>query len=225
MITIHYLNGNIVFRINNRCNNILDFKSEKLLSTLIVNDLIGGNCRVLFILESPNKKELSNRFPAAGASGKKLSKLILSQNKYQKIPFGRLLNNQYNYSEIKDELNKYGVMNVSQLPLQIDSIKSEKSKDMLAEIYSKFKTIRNNPFSLNRNCDITSYIESAIKFDFFNRLDLIIENNLLEKIIPLGTVAHSFYSKYLFNSDSISVYGNKHPGRNGLRDLNVKVDS
>jgi hypothetical protein len=219
VVIILYLTGNLVCRIKNRSKVKLNFKGEKLLSVLMVDDLIGENCEILFILESPHKNELKKRFPVAGESGVNLSKSVFKKDKYREIPFGKMLNKPYKYPEIADRLNKFAVMNVSQLPLQINSIESKNLLEELEEIYSEFKIIRENPFSISRNSNITASLEAAIESDFFNRLDSIIEDNSLKKIVPLGAFAHSFYSKYLFNSDIFSVYGFNHPSRGRIEEL------
>lgn len=66
--------------------------------------------RTLFILESPHKEEIEFEYPAAGQTGKNMSRVILNNDK---IAFGKLLFD-------KDALvSEYGIFNSCQFPLGI----------------------------------------------------------------------------------------------------------
>ncbi|MDX2319266.1 MAG: hypothetical protein QNK26_01580 [Moritella sp.] len=73
-----------------------------------VDDLICENSKFTFILESPHHQEVNDGFPAAGETGKWMSKVMFGIE----TPLGKLVLDKSNH------IPKVSLINCSRLPLQ-----------------------------------------------------------------------------------------------------------
>jgi len=112
-----------------------------------VPDLIGSECKVLFILESPHTDEIIHKHPLAGSSGLNLSKGLIDAGLNEianangnYLPFGCWLQENINTSIGK----KFGIMNVCNFPMQSEAYSCGKEiyvKDSL----ERLRTLINTP--------------------------------------------------------------------------------
>lgn len=96
-------------------------KKQEFFEQYYVPDLIGSECEILFVLESPHTDEIIHKHPLAGSSGLNLSKGLIdaglkgiTNTNGCYLPFGCWLQ-----ENIKTELGQQiGIMNVCNFPMQ-----------------------------------------------------------------------------------------------------------
>lgn len=124
----------------------------------------------LFLLESPHKEEIKTQVPLSGKSGKAVSKFLFGENEEES--FGEKVKN-------KKTNQKIGIVNISNVPLQIIEIISK-----TIEIPKELEDIRN------------SKKENAILYKIFKeKMDKMSFPNI-KKIIVCGEFAFTYFNKY-----------------------------
>jgi hypothetical protein len=112
-------------------------KSDK---PYLVKDLVEDR-KILLMLESPHRDEIEHEAPLAGRSGKSVTKVLkdgLSIDESNKeIAFGRLVK--------ANKVNKIGIMNISNLPLQMSAYDYDAFCPEVRKVLGIFESIRSNP--------------------------------------------------------------------------------
>lgn len=159
--------------------------SDAFRNMYLVDDLNVEDCKVLFILESPHKDEIVAKHPVAGDSGISMTGVLSRCNllplDLKDLPFGLI---------IRKNKSIFGLMNVSQIPLQ-SQIYSQ-SCPLPVKYQKAFKTIRGNPSSTARNDSCAGDVETLLLSDYSCRLEKITGDKLL---IPCGIFAQCFTKK------------------------------
>lgn len=136
----------------------------------------------LFIFESPHTDEVKaeNRCPVAGNSGKKITGLLDIDSKE---PFGRLLKNK---ETLKNPiLNRIGIMNVCNWPLQKKVYSLEFQKKLEPDQWSALEKMRKKEIGLN----------DSVRNDFIKRFEEIYKRNPSLKILVFGRFAENVFLK------------------------------
>ncbi|MCX5791908.1 MAG: hypothetical protein NTY45_06790 [Elusimicrobia bacterium] len=128
-----------------------------------------GRVKYIFILESPHKKELENKCPAAGTAGKAMARFILGDTT---AAFGKLIFDGKTGA-------RYGIVNVCPVPMQASAYTglSAEQKSIVKEL----GRIRNPQL---KNVDAGLYAE--ILADLAQRLS---KAGQAAKLIPCGKFA------------------------------------
>jgi hypothetical protein len=157
----------------------------------LVKDLVEDR-KILLILESPHKDEIEHEAPLAGRSGKSVTKVlkdVLSIDEADEdIAFGRLVK--------AGKVKKIGLMNISNLPLQMAAYDYEDFCPELRKVLGIFEAIRSNPkkrAAKLANEDINKIID--ILSDDFNRRIARIDDNII--IILCGNFVQTFWKHYV----------------------------
>lgn len=175
--------------------------SKILYESYFVNDTQANDYEIIFILESPSSKEIIHKHPAAGKSGKTMSKAICNIAK----PLGCLIKNKQNIPY------KIKLMNVSCFPMKMtDYLCDIKDNPDIDENSRKFvknlcKTKKDFETRLHENVDISDSILILLLNNFMERL--MIPPGLNNKlIIPCGYFAQNFmnFAIELFNNGNNS---------------------
>ncbi|MCL6547775.1 MAG: hypothetical protein K6T30_02575 [Alicyclobacillus sp.] len=82
-----------------------------------VPDIILPSARCIFLLESPHIQELKYRAPVAGLSGATMTKHIFGET-YARFPLGLLAKKNAVEQMNRPRLNRIGLMNVCNIPMQ-----------------------------------------------------------------------------------------------------------
>lgn len=183
-----------------------------------VSDLIGSDCKILFILESPYKEEIIHKHPLAGVSGLNLSKLLskigvkLANSHSCHLPFGCWLKENID----SDVGKKFGVMEVCNFPLDIRVYSCEENKLEEVKKLDKLKNDleKNEQQSYRNMLGIAAFV--AIEQSFYLRMDKVIKNNNKMIIVGCGSFAQNFVNFYNKrrkgkNEDTVQIIKIKHP--------------
>ncbi len=166
-----------------------------------VPDLIGEDCEVLFVLESPHTDEITHKHTLAGKSGKNLSKALIKAdgdiNKFitdglnDDIPFGCWLKEHINNTDLG---KKIGIMNVCNFPMQSKAYScKEQNISELEDLNALKKDLQKSEQQLY--CNTNNYkCFDLIMFSFKNRLTKLINNtaNRTISIVCCGHIANNF---------------------------------
>jgi hypothetical protein len=183
-------------------------RKKHILNNYFIPDLNPSNCRVLFILESPNLHEVyedgdkdnnfikaKNRLPAVNIAGLKLSSML------------GLDDSQTLSEHIKDGNQDYGIMEVSNLPLQ--NVYKNTDLAQISEIVLNIGTIKNcfttKNYGGRYNLEMHKLLlkeliknniaVKALLKDFKFRLQKCYEGKLL---VPMGVISQVFFEE-IFN--------------------------
>jgi len=167
--------------------NIKELIKIAKLDEYLVEDLNLKKAKVIFVLESPHKDEVfeknrelkKKKYPVAGSAGKTMTE-VLFPNKG--LSFGEIIFKEHQDSRIL----KYGVINVSNIPLQLSSY--------------NFKDLTNS-------CEIVRYLENTKKNDFkkIKNKDLD-ENEINERNKIMKLIGDSFKERLIPNLDNKLIF-------------------
>lgn len=181
--------------------------NELMINKYHVKDCVNKNAKLLLVLESPSKSEITHKAPAYGKTGKKIAKRLLEENE----SIGKLLKKgDYQKAEI------IGIMNVLEYPMQIDDycpydlckLDEHISSDLFLvswlrkKISSDKESIACN-FRKNKNLNQRkkSIIENISK-SFKDRLTNYLGDGII-RVCLCGNVAQAFYK---YNESSFNNY-------------------
>jgi len=220
--------GNILSLMENRVEHWSSEDSKKL-EKFIVEDLYSGeDVETLFILESPHTDEVKYQYPAAGKSGREMSNILFNRGD---IPFGFIIKYmEYMREEMNINLTKnIGIMNVSQLPLQL-SIYEDEDIELLEDLsllnfIKKAITKDKSSIYTKHGNDFTNKLKKISYDDFEKRLKKLNNEYNINLIIPCGNFAQSFLGKF-FEQNKIdnlnTIWGVPHPSRGFWRQKKYK---
>ena len=187
--------------------NISSIKSlvEKYeLDHYVVPDLNLDNADTIFVLESPHINEVKKRYPAAGSSGVNMSNFLFEEADIQQIPLGKLI--------CSKRVTQYGIMNISNIPLQEKVYKSSDINDVMKNLFwirdriTKDKNAITAEFEDSR--EIKNHLIMLLLKSFTKRLNAL---SLQDKDIVLcGNFAQAFYGG-IEDKPSNHIRNLKHP--------------
>lgn len=166
----------------------------------IIDDIIYKHSKYIFILESPHNKELKQRIPAAGLSGKSMSKFLGIQ---EDISLGNFA---------KKKTNEISIMNISKVPLDIENLKEPK----YSELTKSLALVRTGFECYNKHDDQeVNEIEKIIQDDFKKRIEEFIESSQNAIFIICGRFAQNYFGLSTDKRrDSKKILYVPHPSRN-----------
>ena len=163
------------------------------LQSYLVDDirLSGTHSGVVLLLESPHTAEIFHRYPLAGISGEDvtnaLSCVFSIPQDYRHCPFGEILLGDLNTQV--EHLNRIGVMNVSQLPMQskIYSCSVRRSFDSLLK---NLNTLRDSKAIDRENRCTTKRLKEILIYNLKSRIDSTPAETLF---VPCGEIARAYF--------------------------------
>jgi hypothetical protein len=126
--------------------------------------------KLVFVLESPHKKELEKKCPAAGTAGKAMARFLTGSGAKA---LGELIRDG-------ETGNRYGIVNVCRIPMQKSAYNSPLSAEQ-NEIVKQLEKLRNPDLK-----SVDDELYSALLEDFKTRLSGISGKT---RIIPCGRFA------------------------------------
>lgn len=140
--------------------------------------------KILFILESPHKKEVEKRLPLVGATGKNVMSFLFEDN--SSLSFGE-------YVKSMDESN-IGIINVCNIPLQV----VEQNKDDVKDIHKELNDLRESD---QLNSTILSFFCDRIK-----------EYQGVGIFVVCGGFAEKYFDEYLLKQKNNSILKKHYKG-------------
>lgn len=166
-----------------------------------VKSFIPDQANFIFILESPHTAELKYHIPVAGRSGATMSKHLLGEDFKQ--PLGILLKKNAQAGYVNEKLNKIGLLNVSQIPLQRKAYTDEETIERYASFISKLEKIRTSNETTTYSSDDLNEVQAALVFNFKKRLKEL--SNRKCTLIPCGRFSQKFFELANLTSPHWSV--------------------
>lgn len=192
---------------------------EKLSENYSVQSLIPNTATFIFILESPHVQELKHQAPIAGSSGKTMTTKLLGETYNQ--PLGLLIKQNLEVRNYETLLNKIGVMNVSNIPLQRKAYNDEQ----LVHRYESFFTLLEKIRTTNEKTTYASEQLNELQCILLSRFNSELEKLLDRKctIIPCGRFAQKFLKlSTVRGEDWTIIHDIPHPSYNSWNQAKYK---
>ncbi|MGZ4163761.1 MAG: uracil-DNA glycosylase family protein [Tumebacillaceae bacterium] len=178
-----------------------------------VPDLIEEESRFLFLLESPHVQELKFGAPVSGSSGISMTKHLFGEQ-FGKVAIGRLLKENIEAQQNNASLNKVGLINVCQIPMQVAAYQNEEIEERYRTFFTILEGIRT---ANNKNVYAKpewNALQRLIVEQLRHRLEHLKEREMF--IIPCGKFAQKFFRLADVTSGKWDVIdGVPHPSYNG----------
>ena len=152
-----------------------------------------GQSNVILLLESPHTDEVHHHYPLAGASGAAVTvalrqTLDIPDDIPPDCPVGELLQCPL----LDERLRNFGVMNVSQLPMQSSAYPCPVQRDFDTVLFNRFKRLR-IPEAIRSNKNHAR--NRAIKQLLVTHLEARLQRtHQAAYIVPCGNVARAFFT-------------------------------
>ncbi|WP_062198026.1 hypothetical protein [Massilibacterium senegalense] len=176
-----------------------------------VKDVITDQTTFLFILESPHVQELKYKVPVAGSSGASISKHLFGEE-YVK-PLGRLVKYNLDYERNHPSLNKIGLMNVCNIPMQKIAYQNATLKAEYETFFDALEGIRSNNQTIHYRQASWNVMQQLVLNHFRERLEPLKSKTIV--IVPCGRFAQKFFHLTECKSATWTVIENvPHPSYN-----------
>ena len=175
-----------------------------------INDILSEDVEIIFLLESPHNEEVKCKHPLAGKSGVNMTKFFckvfnLTEPRYcNKIaPFGKLVQDAhdtniddknfvdlYTNSKLRVKLRKIGIMNVCNIPLQMQVYCCDDIRKY-CEVFRILDFLRNRAnftTRMGQNASDKNFTQNVIK----NSLCSKVSNYKSTLFVPMGNFALSY---------------------------------
>ena len=156
----------------------------------LVNDYVTERTKVLFILESPHVQELKYGAPVSGSSGASMSRHLFGE-RYAHLPLGLIVKKNVDEALRRPSIDRVGLMNVCQIPLQAAAYADATLTARHAEFFSALATVRTaggtSAFTDPRKHAVQQIITGSIR----RKLAKLQGQELF--LVPCGRFAQSFF--------------------------------
>lgn len=187
-----------------------DMIIEKLSKKYSVNPIIPDSATFIFILESPHVQELKNRAPVAGSSGKTMASVLLDQSVDK--PLGLLVKQNVEAGFPDKRLNKIGIMNVSNIPLQKKAydFHDVQQYEFFFELLEKIRTTNERTVYSSQEMN---ELQTALLHQFNENLKQLIGRKCT--LVPCGRFAQKFFRLSTIRDSSWNIIDDvPHPSYN-----------
>ncbi len=184
---------------------------EKLSVKYSVQPLIPDAAAFIFILESPHVQELKHGAPVAGSSGKTMAAKLLGDS-YNR-PLGLLIKENMERGHVDARLNKIGVMNVSNIPLQRKAYDNEAVVQRYDSFFSLLEKLRTTNHKVSYASNEMNELQQVLVSFFTEQLKKL--TNRTCTIIPCGRFAQKFLNLSPVRGEKWTIIHNvPHPSYN-----------
>lgn len=183
---------------------------EQLSKKYRVKPIIPDTASFIFILESPHIQELKHSAPVAGSSGKTMASVLLDQTVEK--PLGLLVKENAEAGFPDRTLNRIGIMNVSNIPLQKKAydLFDVKQNEFFFDLLEKIRTTNERTvYSIPEMNDL----QTALLQKFNEHLMQIRGRTCT--LVPCGRFAQKFVRLSTVTDDNWNImYDVPHPSYN-----------
>lgn len=179
----------------------------------LVPDLIDQQVQFLFLLESPHVQELKYGAPVSGSSGASMTKHLYGE-RFEKYPLGILIKKNREEQLDRPALNKVGLMNVCQIPMQAAAYQDLHLREQHADFFKALEGVRSTNNKHVYADPVWNDVQEIIAESLRKKLDKLRENRLI--VVPCGRFAQKFFRLAGVESQLWQVIeGVPHPSYNG----------
>ncbi|QSO50211.1 hypothetical protein JZ785_14660 [Alicyclobacillus curvatus] len=154
-----------------------------------VRDILLPSSTLIFILESPHVQELEFGAPVSGASGITMTRHLFGSD-YAKFALGRLVKKNADEGKNRPRLNRIGLVNVSNIPLQASAYRDKALISRHQEWFDAMSVVRSEnqrDVYSNPYCEA---VQSALVCSLRDKLARLTDYPLT--IVPCGRFAQKF---------------------------------
>jgi len=191
---------------------------NELMKTHQVDGFVADHTQHVFVLESPHIEEIKHGMPVSGSSGKSMSSVLF--NNRMLLPLGRLVkkNQTENMGDVL--LDKIGLMNVCNIPMQksayedpeVVSLRGKVDTVKYEDFFRFLERVRTNQTALYATPECNK-LQEIILADFKKRMEPFVGRKLT--FIPCGKFANKFFRMLDLDMSSWTVvYDVPHPSYN-----------
>jgi hypothetical protein len=179
----------------------------------LVQDIVTEHSEFLFLLESPHVQELKYGAPVSGSSGASMTKHLYG-DKYEKYPLGILIKKNRDEHLNRPSLNKVGLMNVCQIPMQAAAYQDPGVHERYGEFFKVLEGVRSTNHKLVYPNPVWNVVQEIIVESLRKKLEKLTGRRLV--IVPCGRFAQKFFRLAGVQSPLWQVIdGVPHPSYNG----------
>ena len=188
----------------------------------LVPDIVTEWCSFLFLLESPHVEELKHGAPVSGSSGCSMTKHLYGE-RYEKYALGILIKKNRDEALDRPSLNKVGLMNVCQIPMQAHAYGDRKIRARYAPLFQVLEGVRRENNQLVYPDPNWNLVQEIIVESLRRKLGKLTDRNLF--IVPCGRFAQKFFRLANIQSANWQVItGVPHPSRDGWDKTQYSAD-
>ncbi|PWA13276.1 hypothetical protein DCC39_02190 [Pueribacillus theae] len=162
---------------------------EELSKNYTVKSFLPEKADFIFMLESPHIQELKHNIPVAGSSGATMSKNLFGEQ-YNK-PLGLLVKKNMEIGFERKTLNKIGLFNVSEIPLQRKAYKDKALEERYHDFFDNLEKVRSTNHKINYESSELNELQQVLLDRFKGRLAMLLDRKCT--IVPCGRFAQKFF--------------------------------
>ncbi|MCL6597514.1 MAG: hypothetical protein K6T81_02095 [Alicyclobacillus macrosporangiidus] len=177
-----------------------------------VPDILLPSSDLIFILESPHVQELKFGAPVSGPSGATMTKHLFGE-RYARFPLGRLVKKNADEAKNRPRLNRIGLMNVCNIPMQASAYPDPVVRREYREWLNALMYIRSNNQRDTYADPLYNEVQAVLVGGLRRKLERLQERPLT--LVPCGRFAQKFLRLAAVESPHWQVIdGVPHPSYN-----------
>ncbi len=178
----------------------------------LVSDYVTERTKVLFILESPHVQELKHGAPVSGPSGASMSRHLFG-DRFAHLPLGVIVKKNVDEKLLRPSLDRIGLMNVCQIPLQATAYADAALTAQHAPFFAALAAVRTASGAAAFTDPRKQAVQQIIMGSIRRKLAKLTEQELY--IVPCGRFAQSFFRLVAVSSPAWVVIDDvPHPSYN-----------
>lgn len=199
---------------------------RRLAENHFVPDIVSPTSSLIFILESPHVQELKYGAPVSGASGATMTKHLFGE-RYAKYPLGILVKKNADENRNRPRLNRIGLLNVSNIPLQAAAYQNLDVRHQYPDLIRAMEHVRTSNQTLLYREEPLNAMQDIFSESLRLKLTLLMDRTAT--LVPCGRFAQKFFRLAKVSSPQWTVIdGVPHPSYNSwdrpqYRDIIEKV--
>lgn len=181
----------------------------------LVPDIVPPTATFVFLLESPHIEELKHGAPVSGASGASMSAVLFGE-RYARIPLGVMVKRNRDARLDRPSLDRVGLMNVSNLPLQRGAYGDHQDDGRYAPLFERMSALRQANDRVTFQDPHLNVLQEILVDHLRRRLDRLSARPL--SFAPCGRFAQKFFRLAGVHSEYWRILENvPHPSYNNWR--------
>ena len=180
----------------------------------LVPDIVPPTATFIFLLESPHIEELKYGAPVSGASGASMSAVLFGE-RYGRTPLGVMVKRNRDDQLGRPSLDRIGLMNVSNLPLQRAAY-GPQHDERYAPLFERMAALRQANDRVAFQDPQLNALQEILVDHLRRRLDRLSARQL--SFVPCGRFAQKFFRLADIHSKYWTILENvPHPSYNNWR--------
>ncbi|WP_249226718.1 hypothetical protein [Alicyclobacillus mengziensis] len=155
-----------------------------------VQDILLPSSTLVFILESPHVQELEFGAPVSGTSGMTMTRHLFGPD-YARFALGRLVKKNADEGKNRPRLNRIGLINVSNIPLQASAYQNKELIQQHKRWFDAMAIVRSENHRDTYPNPYCQAVQSVLVASLREKLRCLREDHLT--IVPCGRFAQKFF--------------------------------